>query len=81
MILHHEDGGDPESDLIKDADSISYFEMNSLKHANNAAMILGMEKTRNKLDWMYNRISSEKAKKIAKPMYEKALKALVRALP
>ena len=33
MVRYHEEGGDRESDLVKDADSLSYFEMNLLdKH-------------------------------------------------
>lgn len=72
MILHHEEGGDEESNLIKDADSISYLETNAVKHTkliNN----LGKDKIKNKIDWMYNRISSDKAKELAKPLYEKVL--------
>ncbi|MBU0706068.1 HD domain-containing protein [Patescibacteria group bacterium] len=69
MIAHHEEGGDEESDLIKDADSISYFYTNANKHVTETVKTLGKEKIRNKIDWMYNRITSEKAKKIAKPKY------------
>ena len=76
MVLNHEIGGDPESDLIKDADSISYFEVNAMRFVEIVAKDLGKQKIKNKLDWMYERISSSKARQIAKPMYDKALKAL-----
>ncbi|MBI2128808.1 DUF4202 family protein [Candidatus Woesearchaeota archaeon] len=76
MVRHHEEGGDEESNLIKDADSISYFETNSFRHIKHDAPILGKEKVRGKIEWMYNRISSKKARKIAEPMYKKALKLL-----
>ena len=76
MVRHHEEGGDPESDFIKDADSLSYFEVNAEKHIKKLAPILGKDKIRRKFYFMYNRISSLKAKEIAKPMYDKAIASL-----
>lgn len=76
MIARHEVGGDVESDLIKDADSISYLEINAPKHVVKFVPILGRDKVRRKIDWMYDRISSEKAKEIAMPLYEKAISLL-----
>ncbi|MAG22050.1 MAG: hypothetical protein CL943_01950 [Candidatus Diapherotrites archaeon] len=70
MIGKHEVGGDAESNLIKDADSLSYFETNAIKHV-GLAKTLGTEKVRKKMAWMFERISSPKAKEIAKPFYEK----------
>ena len=72
MVRYHEEGGTPESDLIKDADSLSYFEVNAPKHVKKFK-ILGKDKIKNKFDFMFNRISSQKAKKIAEPMYRKAV--------
>jgi len=72
MIRRHEEGGDEESDLIKDADSISYLEINAVKHIKWIDN-LGKDKIKNKIDWMYNRISSDKAKELANPLYEKVL--------
>ena len=40
------------------------------------AWLFGKEKIQQKFDWMYTRISSEKAKQIVKPWYEKAIKEL-----
>ncbi len=74
MILHHEDGGNKEADLIKDADSISYLEINAPKHVKKLVPLIGEDKVRRKIDWMFNRISSEKAKELAKPFYDKVLK-------
>lgn len=75
MILHHEVGGDEDSDLIKDADSVSYLEINAVKHV-KLADNLGREKIGNKIKWMYDRITSPKAKELAKPFYEKAIQKL-----
>lgn len=76
MVRYHEEGGDPESDLIKDADSISFFEVNAIGFIQKVALELGAEKTKSKFDWMYNRIYSENARKIAEPMYKKSLAEL-----
>jgi len=70
MIKHHEEGGDVESDLIKDADSISYLENNAIKYT-KWTNDLGVDKVKRKIDWMYDRISSEKAKVLAAPFIMK----------
>ena len=75
MIRYHEEGGDEESNLIKDADSISYLEINAPKHI-KLIKILGKDKVKRKIDWMYNRISSKKAKLLAKHYYEKVVSLL-----
>ena len=75
MIKYHEEGGDEESNLIMDADSISYLEINAIKHI-KLIKILGKDKIKRKIDFMYNRISSDKAKLLAKPYYEKILELL-----
>lgn len=75
MIRHHEEGGGEESNLVKDADSISYLEVNAPKHI-KLIKILGKGKIKRKIDWMYNRISSKKAKLLAKPYYEEVVNLL-----
>lgn len=75
LIASHEVGGNEEQNLIKDADSISYFEVNVLKHINRTDEF-SKEEIGAKFDRMYNRISSKKAKNIAKPLYEKAIELL-----
>ena len=76
MILKHEIGGDEESDLIKDADSISYLEINAPKHVKKLVAPLGKDKVERKIRWMFERISSEKAKQIAEPFYKNAVDML-----
>ena len=64
---------------MKDADSISYFE-NQIDHfITKQAKEIGFDKVKAKFDWMYERITSEKAREIARPMYEAAIKKLKHA--
>lgn len=83
LITYHELGGDEERNLIKDADSLSFFE-------NNIPLFLFRTKElnkftrkkwtkddlREKFDYMFNRISSVKARKLALLFYKKALRDL-----
>jgi hypothetical protein len=76
LIEKHEVGGSDEQNLLKDVDSISYFE-NQVDHfVHEKAKKFGGKKVREKFDWMFDRITSEEAKKIARPMYEAAIKKL-----
>ncbi len=80
LISKHEVGGDEDQNLLKDADSISYFE-NQIDHfITKRAEATSPEKVKAKFDWMYDRITSEKAKEIARPMYEEAVKKLSKLL-
>ena len=55
---------------------VSFFENNVQFFLPNKVEEFGKEKVKQKFDWMYNRISSEKAKQIVKAWYEKAIKDL-----
>jgi hypothetical protein len=79
LVSRHEEGGNDDQNLLKDADSISYFETN-IPHFLKRIPELGKEKIRDKFDWMFNRISSKKAKQIAKPLYKKAIDDLNNSL-
>ncbi len=59
LVESHEFGGDPESDILKDADSIAYFEYNIPFYLK----ITGRERTKEKIKFMYRRMS-EKAKRL-----------------
>ncbi len=76
IVLHHEEGGAPEWDLIMDADSISFLETNAPRFITNFVPIVGKKRVREKFVWMYERIASDKAKKLAEPFYRKAIKDL-----
>lgn len=80
MVLHHEEGGIPEWNLIMDVDSISFLEVNVPKFITDFVPITGKERVKEKFEWMYNRISSAKAKKLAKPFYQKAMIDLAKSL-
>ncbi|MBW2993145.1 DUF4202 domain-containing protein [Candidatus Woesearchaeota archaeon] len=76
LISRHEEGGNKEQNLLKDADSISFFENNVSFFLTEKVPEVGKAKVKEKFDWMFSRITSRKAKKIAKPWYEKALRDL-----
>jgi len=63
LVEHHEIGGDPRSDLLKDADSISYFEVNMPLYLQRE----GYEETLKRCIWGYRRLSP-KMKKICRNM-------------
>ncbi len=76
FILKHEVGGDFETNILKDADSISFFINNSEHFIIIKTKESSIEKVKEKLDWMYNRITFNEAKEIAKNLYLHALKNL-----
>ena len=53
LVEQHEVGGDPRSDLLKDADSISYFEVNMPLYFQRE----GYEETLKRSIWGYQRLS------------------------
>ncbi|MCP5086817.1 MAG: DUF4202 domain-containing protein, partial [Rhodobacteraceae bacterium] len=61
LVRLHEVGGDPRSDLLKDADSISFFEVNMPLYYQRE----GWEETRRRCNWGYRRLSV-RMKKIAR---------------
>ncbi|MFA6549421.1 MAG: DUF4202 family protein [Candidatus Margulisiibacteriota bacterium] len=76
LISKHEVGGTNDQNLLKDVDSLSFLE-NNIKHFTTKKVAEhGVDKVRVKFDWMFNRITSEKAKEIARPWYEKAMEEL-----
>lgn len=76
LIKQHEIGGTYEQNLVKDADSISFLEINAPIFISFIPEKRTKEEVRKKFDWMFNRISLPKAKKLAKPFYKKAIAEL-----
>jgi len=76
LILKHETGGTPEQNLIKDADSVSFFENNIPYFLTTIAARVGILKTREKIDWMFNRITAPQARAVARQWYRQAIKKL-----
>jgi len=63
LVTWHEVGGDPRSDLLKDADSISYFEVNLPFYYQRE----GWQETKRRAIWGYRRLSA-RGKKVVKTM-------------
>ena len=78
LISKHEVGGTEEENILKDADSISYFETQIDMFLKDKVKSAGEEKVRVKFEWMFNRITSPKAKTLAEPMYKSAIKRLIK---
>lgn len=70
LISRHEIGGDDDQNALMDADSVSFFETNVENFVRKKIFTEGYEKVKPKLDWMYNRIHSDQAKKEAQKNYE-----------
>lgn len=76
LVAYHEIGGDTDQNSLKDADSISFLENNAEHFIRTMIKTAGKDNVQGKIDWMFNRITSEEAKKICKPWYEKAIEIL-----
>lgn len=79
LILQHETGGDFDSDVIKLADSISFFDNNFAFYFSQ----FGRKETYKKIKWTMKRIKEEnikelreKAMKFVDPIYQKILREL-----
>jgi len=76
LVAHHETGGDPETDLLKDADSLSFFQTNVDLFVTVKTRESSPEKVKSKFDWMFARISDPTAREICRPLYNTALNRL-----
>ena len=76
LVSRHEEGGTDEQNLLRDADSVSFFENNCDYFLRVLAAGEGAAAVRAKFAWMYERIGSEPARRIARPWYEAALARL-----
>ncbi len=75
LVCLHEIGGDPRADRLKDADAISYFDVNlPLYYART-----GREETLRRCVWGYQRLSAQMRTVVENMSYEnRALNALLR---
>ncbi len=76
MVLNHEFGGDFDTNILKDADSISFFINNAEHFIKVKTKESSPDKVLSKLEWMYNRITSPEAKKIAYKFYGNSITRL-----
>lgn len=70
LISRHEEGWDEAQNALMDADSVSFFETNAENFVYKKVLAEWYEKVKPKLEWMYNRIHSEEARKEAQKNYE-----------
>jgi len=63
LVTHHEAGGDPRSDLLRDADGISFFEVNLPLYYQRE----GWQETKRRSIWGYQRLSA-RLKEVVKNM-------------
>ena len=73
LINHHEEGGWDEADLLRDADSLSFLEINVPFFISRIPKELSKKEVKEKFNYMFMRIGSKKAREIAKPFYKKAM--------
>lgn len=76
LISYHEEGGWDEADLLRDADSLSFLEINVPFFISRIPKELNKKEVKEKFNYMFMRISSKKAKRIAKLFYKKAISDL-----
>ncbi len=76
LISKHEFGGDHEQNILKDADSLSFFENNTEGFLDATGKKFRKQDVQEKFDWMFNRISSEEAQNTAREWYEDAVERL-----
>ncbi len=66
LVEVHEVGGDPDADLLKDADSISYFDVNLPLYYQRE----GRDETKRRSLWGYQRLSARARKIVENISYE-----------
>lgn len=76
LVAHHEEGGDEDQNVLCDADCLAYFEEKALRHAKEHKREGREGEMIKKLKYIFSRISSYKARQIAKPFYKKVLEVL-----
>ncbi|MFZ2189992.1 MAG: HD domain-containing protein [Candidatus Magasanikiibacteriota bacterium] len=76
LVSKHEDGGNRDQNILKDSDSISFFENVIDFFLKNRLKQTGEKKVKDKFDYMFNRITTKKARKICLQYYQDALQKL-----
>ena len=76
LVANHDFGGDEEKIALRDADSISFLENNADMYIDSLETGKTIDQIHNKFDIMYNRISSAKARELAKRYYNDAVQKL-----
>jgi hypothetical protein len=74
LILLHETGGSPDADVVQAADSLSFLEVNADLVANwYREGRCSRERAKQQLAYMFERIRLERARELARPLYQEGL--------
>jgi hypothetical protein len=80
LIVAHETGGAPEEDLVQAADSLSFLEVNPKVLAGwYTSGRAPKQRAKAQAQWMFERIRVERARELARPLYEEAIAVVNRA--
>ena len=80
LILLHEFGGDEAASVLQAADSLSFLEVNPKVLAGwFTSGRAGRERAKAQAQYMFERIRIERARELARPLYEEALAVVDRA--
>lgn len=75
LIRLHEVGGDPDSDLLQAADSLSFLEVNiDIPYAWARRGACDLDRARAQHTWMFERIRVSEARELGLPLYQEALR-------
>jgi hypothetical protein len=77
LILAHETGGTRDEDLVQAADSLAFLEVNGEVIARWCTDgRCGPERAKAQAAWMFERIKIDRARELARPLYEEAIAAV-----
>lgn len=76
LVENHEFGGDPETDILTDADSLAYFDYNIPSYLKRN----GEERTKEKIKFMYNRLSDNAKAMVRKIEFSNNIVNLVKEI-
>lgn len=76
LVIKHEDGGDEDQNILKDADSVSFFENNVELFVNEKLAENGYNNVKHKFEWMFDRITTNQAREFAREFYEDTMRKL-----
>ncbi len=76
LVRHHEEGGTDEQNLLKDADSLSFLDVSAGRFIEDWVPVTGKVKVREKIEWMFDRMTLPEAKRFGRPLFARAVDKL-----
>jgi hypothetical protein len=77
LVSRHDEGGDDEQNTLCSADALTYFDHSALRHAKKCdGVCVTKQQMIDKFDYVWTKLKTDKAKVLAKPMYDKAVESL-----